>query len=103
MEKYPFLNQAVANVLSRRRRDLGMSKRKLSELAMMERAYITGIESARWNISLNGIFFLCDALQLDQVEFARRVKRELKALRREAEELAEREAEERAALELAVE
>ena len=53
MEKYSYLNEAVANILKGRREALGMSKRKLSELAMRERAYITGLENGKWNVSLN--------------------------------------------------
>lgn len=76
MEKYPYLNEAVAEVLKTRRAALGMSKRKLSELAMIERAYITGLENGKWNVTLNVLFYLSEALELDPVEFVRLVKEE---------------------------
>lgn len=76
MEKYPYLNEAVAEVLKTRRAALGMSKRKLSELAMIERAYITGLENGKWNVTLNVLFYLSEALELDPVEFVRPVKEE---------------------------
>lgn len=53
-----------------------MSKRKLSELAMIERAYITGLENGKWNVTLNVLFYLSEALELDPVEFVRLVKEE---------------------------
>ena len=76
MEKYPYLNEAVAEVLRTRRAALGMSKRKLLELAMIERAYITGLENGKWNVTLNVLFYLSEALELDPVEFVRLVKEE---------------------------
>lgn len=76
MEKYPYLNEAVAEVLKTRRAALGMSKRNLSELAMIERAYITGLENGKWNVTLNVLFYLSEALELDPVEFVRLVKEE---------------------------
>lgn len=78
MEKYPYLNEAVAEVLKTRRTALGMSKRKLSELAMIERAYITGLENGKWNVTLNVLFYLSEALELDPVEFVRLVKEEIR-------------------------
>ena len=80
VEKYPYLNQAVGNVLHKLRTERGISKRKLSENAMIERAYITGLENAKWNVTLNGIFYLCDALGIDTIEFLKMVKTEMKHL-----------------------
>lgn len=77
MEKYPFLNEVVAKILRDRREELGMSKRQLSTLAMIERAYITGLEQGRWNVSLNVLLHLCEALDMDPVEFMRFLKKEL--------------------------
>ena len=45
MEKYPYLNEAIAHVLSRRRAELAMSKKKLSEEAMIARIHITALEA----------------------------------------------------------
>jgi len=77
MEKYPYLNEAVAIVLSRRRAELGMSKKKLSETAMVERAYISGLEAGKWNVSLNILFFLSEALGLDPRDFLTQVIEEI--------------------------
>lgn len=85
MEKYPFLNQAVGNILLRQRQALGMSKRKLSEKAFIDRAYITGLESGRWNVSLNALFFISEAVGLDPVDFVSLVKQEREALEKNSE------------------
>lgn len=83
MEKYPHLNEAVATVLSRRRAALCMSKKKLSETAFIERAYITGLESGKWNVTLNVVFYLCEALKIKPVDFMDEVCAEICRLERE--------------------
>ena len=80
MEKYPYLNEAVAAVLSRRRAELAMSKKKLSELAMIERAYISGLEAGKWNATLNVLYYLCESLGMEPVEFFKAVEEERKGL-----------------------
>ncbi len=73
MEKYPYLNEAVAAVLARRRAELAMSKKKLSEQAFIERAYITGLEAGKWNVTLNVLFYLSDALGMKPDDFVHEV------------------------------
>ena len=80
MEKYPYLNDAVASVLSKRRAELAMSKKKLSEQAFIERAYITGLEAGKWNVTLNVLFYLCDALSMAPDEFVKEVMAERERL-----------------------
>ena len=82
MEKYPYLNEAVANVLKQRREALAMSKRKLSELAMIERAYITGLENGKWNVTLNVLFFLSEALEVEPERFVGLVRNEIENLKK---------------------
>lgn len=83
MEKYPYLNEAVANVLSRYRTSLSMSKKKLSEAAFIERAYITGLEAGKWNISLNVLFYICEAFGIAPDDFVSEVCEEVKKLEAE--------------------
>lgn len=78
MEKYPYLNEAIAKVLVERRMALNMSKKKLSELAFIERAFIRSLESAEKNPTLNTIFYLSDALEMEPDEFVKLVKEEVK-------------------------
>ena len=80
MEKYPYLNEAVAAVLARRRAELAMSKKKLSEQAFIERAYITGLEAGKWNVTLNVLFYLSDALGMKPDEFVHEVMAERERL-----------------------
>lgn len=82
MEKYPYLNEAVAAVLARRRAELAMSKKKLSEQAFIERAYITGLEAGKWNVTLNVLFYLSDALGMKPDEFVHEVMTERERLER---------------------
>lgn len=78
MEKYPFLNEAVAKVLYERRISLNMSKKKLSELALIERAYIRSLERSEKNPTLNAIFYLAEALEMEPEDFVKLVKIEVK-------------------------
>lgn len=77
METYPYLHEVVAKILRERREHLGMSKRQLSTLASIERAYITGLEAGKWSVTLNVLFYLCEALEVDPQEFIGQVKTEL--------------------------
>lgn len=78
MEKYPFLNEAVAKILHERRISLNMSKKKLSELALIERAYIRSLERSEKNPTLNAIFYLSEALEMEPEDFVKLVKIEVK-------------------------
>ena len=80
MEKYPFLNEAIAKILYERRIALNMSKKKLSELALIERAYIRSIENAEKTPTLNAIFYLSEALEIEPEDFVKQVKAEVKKL-----------------------
>ena len=68
MENYPHLSRAIARVLSRRRAELSMSKKKLSEEAMIARVHITHLEEGIKSPSMNAVFYLCDALGLNPSE-----------------------------------
>lgn len=78
MEKYPYLNEAVACILSRRRNALAMSKRKLSEEDMIERAYISSLEAGRKCPTLNVLFYICEALDMSPVEFMTELMKEIR-------------------------
>ena len=80
MEKYPFLNEAIAKILYERRIALNMSKKKLSELALIERAYIRNLENGEKTPTLNAIFYLSEALKIEPEEFVKLVKIEVQKL-----------------------
>lgn len=82
MEKYPHLNAAVANVLRQRREALQLSKRKLAELAQIERVYIISLEKGTKQPTLNALFYLSEALNLRPTEFVDLVETEVARLSR---------------------
>lgn len=77
MEKINFLNEIVGTILRQKRESMGMSKRLLSTLSSIERAYISGLESGKWNVSLNALLQLCSALEIEPEAFMKQVKTEL--------------------------
>lgn len=83
MENYPHLSRAIARVLSQRRAELSMSKKKLSEEAMIARVHITHLEEGIKSPSMNAVFYLCDALGLDPSEFMSEVQAEMEKLKAE--------------------
>jgi transcriptional regulator with XRE-family HTH domain len=83
MEEYPHLNEALGRVLTRRREALGLSKRRLSELAQLERVYIIQLERGDKRPTLNAIFYLCDALDMTRMELMAEIEAEMEQLRQE--------------------
>ena len=77
MEKYPQLHEAIANVLRMRREALGLSKRKLAELAWLERVYIIQLEQGTKQPTLNALFYLSEALALQPSDFVKLVEDEI--------------------------
>ena len=86
MEKYPLLREAIANILRIRRESLGLSKRKLAELAWMERVYIIHLEQGAKQPTLNALFYLSEALGLRPSDFVRLVEEEIANLTKSAGE-----------------
>ncbi len=76
MEKYPQLNDAIANILRERREALGLSKRKLAELTWLERVYIIQLEKGTKQPTLNALFYLSEALGLQPSELVRLIENE---------------------------
>ena len=62
MKEYPKLNEALANILRSRREELKLSKRKLAELAYLERTYVIQLEQGKKRPTLNALFYLSEAL-----------------------------------------
>jgi len=81
MEKYPQLSEAIARILRKHREDLGLSKRKLAELARLERVYIIQLEQGKKQPTLNALFYVSEALGLEPVEFVRLVQEEIVRLK----------------------
>lgn len=82
MKNYPYLDEAIAHVLCRLRRDeLKMSKKKLSEESQISRIHITHLEEGRKKPSMYAVFCLCEALRLDPKDFVQRVQDEIERLK----------------------
>ena len=86
MEKYPQLCEAIANILRERREALGLSKRKLAELAWVERTYIIQLEQGTKQPTLNALFYISEALGLQPSELVRLVEEEIAKLAKSAGE-----------------
>ena len=56
MKEYPKLNEALANILRSRREELKLSKRKLAELAYLERTYVIQLEQGKKRPTLNALY-----------------------------------------------
>lgn len=64
MEDYPYLIEAISHVITRLREEAGLSKRKLAEIAGIDRVYLLQIEQGKYRPTLNSIFLIADALGL---------------------------------------
>jgi len=80
MEEYPYLSEALARVLRRKREGLEMSKLRMSGLIRMERAYITALERGTKRPTLNAVFYICDALGLSRQAFLAELEAEMENL-----------------------
>ena len=49
---------------------------------MIERAYITGLENGKWNVTLNVLFFLSEALEIRPDTFINLVMDEVENLKK---------------------
>lgn len=82
MKDYPKLNQAIANVLKARREELNLSKRKLSELACLERVYLIQLEKGEKRPTVNAIFYISEALGMKPSETMKMIEEERERLDR---------------------
>ena len=85
MRTYPHLAQAIANTLELLRNERGMSKSALADFADIERCYVRDIEKGNRKPTVNTIFCICEALQIDPVDFFTRAKEEIERLKAETE------------------
>jgi transcriptional regulator with XRE-family HTH domain len=81
MRAYPHLAKAIANTLKLFRNEKGMSKSALADFADIERGYVRDIETGNRKPTVNTVFCICDALQIDPVDFFSAVAKEIKRLK----------------------
>ena len=84
MREYPFLSESIAHVLEKFRLERGMSKSALADFAAMQRKYLFEIEQGVKKPTVNAIFSLCEALQVEPDEFFRQVVARMKERQNES-------------------
>lgn len=80
MDNYPFLTEAVANVLSRQRREAGFSQQKLANLSSIARIYLLQLEQGKFRPTLNSIFYLAQGLGIAPQYFVELIELERQKL-----------------------
>lgn len=80
MEDYPFLIEAISNVLERLRTDAGFSKRKLAALSGIDRVYLLQVEQGKYRPTINFMFLLARGLGMPVTELINCIELEQKRL-----------------------
>jgi len=83
MREYPHLSDAISAVLEQFRLARGMSKSALADFAALQRKYLFEIEQGTKKPTVNAIFSLCEALQVEPDEFFRQVVSRMKELQQD--------------------
>ena len=80
MENFPFLNEAMSQVIVRLRKKAGYSQQKLAEISSITRVYLLQLEQGKFRPTLNSIFFLAKGLDIPPNEFVELIEKERKKL-----------------------
>lgn len=80
MREYPHLSESISYVLEKFRLERGMSKSALADFATLQRKYLFEIEHGSKKPTVNAVFALCEALQVEPDEFFRQVVARIKEL-----------------------
>lgn len=65
MTKFLKNRQEIGSLLKKRREELGLTQEELAAILGVSTGYISKIESAKWNITLEVLFYFCEALKLE--------------------------------------
>lgn len=76
MKTYPFLLEAMANVLETLRKERHLTKTTLATYADLQDCYVRGITKGKRNPSVTSIYGICEALNIPIWEFFRKVEEE---------------------------
>ena len=74
------MTKAIANTLELFRNEKRMSKSSLADFADIERCYVRDIEKGNRKPTVNTVFCICEALQIDPVDFFTAVVKEIHRL-----------------------
>ena len=82
MKLYPNLAGAIANTLESLRNEKRDEQILFGGFADIERCYLRDIEKGNRKPTVNTIFCLCEALQVDPIDFFKKVVGEIERLRK---------------------
>lgn len=80
MENFPFLNEAMSQVIVRLRKKAGYSQQKLAEISSITRVYLLQLEQGKFRPTLNSIFFLAKGLDIPPEYFVELIEKERQKL-----------------------
>ncbi len=79
MEDYPFLVEAISNVLERLCTDAGFSKRRLVAISGIDRVYLLQVEQGKYRLIINFMSLLAKGLGNSVSELVTHIEKEQKA------------------------
>ena len=74
--------EAIANILGALRNEKGMSKSALADFADVERCYVRDIEKGNRKPTVNMMFCICEAPQIDPADLFVAVAKEVERLKK---------------------
>lgn len=80
MREYPYLSEALGQVIEVYRKNSRMTKTALADFSGLERRYLLEIERGTKKPTVNAIYSICDAFGVSPVEFFGKVEEERKRL-----------------------
>lgn len=84
MENFPYLNEAMSQVIVRLRKKAGYSQQKLAEISSITRVYLLQLEQGKFRPTLNSIFFLAKGLDIPPEQFVEQIEKERKKIEKAA-------------------
>lgn len=82
MREYPFLADAIGQVIEIYRKNSRKTKTALADFSGLERRYLREIERGAKKPTVNAVYSICDALNVPPAEFFAKVEEERLRLRK---------------------
>lgn len=80
MDNFPYLNEAMSQVIVRLRKKAGYSQQKLAQISSITRVYLLQLEQGKFRPTLNSIFFLARGLDIPPEQFVELIEKERRKL-----------------------
>lgn len=84
MIDYPYLSEALSNIIETVRKERKMTKFALAEFSWLERKYLREIERGSKRPTVNAVYSICEALKIPPDAFFMRVEAERRRLEADA-------------------